>query len=155
MSKELAEERQQPVVSLTMKDCRLREAAGNIFRIIAPIGTTSERLEESSFYSTVCHQFHPFDELIIIGADRTFHARYLVLQAGMGYCEVFQLSCTKLPAMLASIGETLPSNHKLVYCGPEELWSAIRNSDGVTVIKNAKSQQDALQQLLQHASLQK
>lgn len=153
MSNDLSEERRQPTVSLSPKDVKLRESAGNVFRIIAPLGTTPERLEESSFYSTISHQFHPFDELIIIGADRTFHARYLVLQAGMGYCELFKLSYTQLPAMLASIGETLPSNHRLVYCGPEELWSAIRNSDGVTIIKNAKSQQEALQQLLQHASL--
>lgn len=152
MSQELDQPR-QPVISLSPKDVKLRESVGNVFRIIAPIGTTPERLEESSFYSVVSHQFYPFDELIIIGADRTFHARYLILQAGMGYCEVFKLSFTRLPAMLASIGETLPSNHRLVYCGPEELWSAIRSSDGCTIIRNAQTQQDCLQQLLQHASL--
>jgi hypothetical protein len=55
--------------------------------------------------------------------------------------------------MLCSIGEKLPSNHKLVYCGSEELWSAVRNSDGVVIIKNAISQEACLQELLQHASL--
>lgn len=153
MSKELSQEQHKSVVSLTMRDVRLREAAGNVFRIIAPLGTTPERLEESSYYSVIAHQFHPYDELIILAADRTFYARYLVLQAGMGYVEVFRLSFVQLPAMLASVGETIPSNHRLVFCGPEELWSAIRNSDGVTIIKNAKSQTECLQQLLLHASL--
>ncbi|MWV11164.1 hypothetical protein F3I62_03555 [Pseudomonas sp. R-28-1W-6] len=155
MSKEVSEEKHQPVVSLTMRDVRLREAAGNVFRIIAPLGTTPERLEESSFYSVISHQFHPFDELIVIAADRTFYARYLVLQAGMGYVEVFQLSFIKLPAMLASIGETLPDNHRLVYAGPEIGWQAIRSSDGVVVIDRATSQTDCLQQLLNHGSLRK
>jgi hypothetical protein len=153
MANEVAEDIRKPAVSLTMRDCRLREAAGNVFRIIAPLGTTPERLEESSFYSVISHQFHAFDELIIIAADRTFYARYLVLQAGMGYVEVHQLSFVRLPAMLASVGEILPNNHKLVYTGPETGWQAIRNSDGVVVVSMAKSQTDCLEQLLQHASL--
>jgi hypothetical protein len=152
-NKDITDKPTASVISLTPKDCKLRESAGNIFRIIVPIGTPKERLMESSFYSVISHLFFPFDELILIGADRTFHARFLVLQAGAGYCEVHQLSYTELPAMLASIGETLPSNHRLVYNGPDELWSAIRNSDGVVIIRNAKSQQEALQELLQHASL--
>ncbi len=73
----------------------------------------------------------------------------------MGYVEVFKLSFTQLPAMLASIGETLPSNHRLVYAGPEIGWQAIRNSDGVVIIDRATSQTEALQQLLQHGSLRK
>lgn len=154
MSKsEVSEERAIPVVSLAPKDVRLREAAGNVFRIIAPIGTTPERLEESSFYAVVCPQFRPNDELIILAADRTFRARYIVLEAGIGYCSVHQLSYTKLPAMLSSVGESLPSNHRLVYMGAEEGWSAVRNSDGVVIIRNAKSQTECLQQLVQHASL--
>ncbi|WP_160106157.1 hypothetical protein [Pseudomonas izuensis] len=150
---DVSTEQRQPVVSLSPKDVKLRESAGNEFRIIVPAGTPVERLSESSFYAVVAHQFHANDELILIGADRTFWARYLVLQAGQGYCEVFQLSYKKLPAMLCSIGEQLPSNHRLVYMGSEELWSAVRNSDGIVIIKNAISQQDCLQQLLQHASL--
>lgn len=153
MSHEISKEQRRLMARLGPRDCKLREAAGNIFRIIWPAGMPVEMLEESSTYAAIAHLFNAFDELIIIGADRTFHARYLVLQAGMGYVELHQLSFTKLPALLASVGETLPSNHKLIYCGPEELWSAIRNSDGVVVIKNAQSQQDCLQQLLQHASL--
>ncbi|UVJ45070.1 hypothetical protein NVV94_05670 [Pseudomonas sp. LS1212] len=142
-----------PVPSLKPKDIKLREAAHNEWFIVAEAGTTLERLSESSYYATVAGQFIPYDELIIVDAGRTFYARYVVLQCGNGYAEVQQLSYVKLPAMLCSIGEKLPSNHRLVYCGPDEMWSAVRNSDGLTVIKNAISQEDCLSQLLNHASL--
>lgn len=154
MSKsDVATERRQPVITLAPKDVRLRESAGNEFRIVVPAGVPVERLSESSFYAVVAHQFQPFDELILIDAGRTYWARYLVLQAGRGYCELHQLSFVKLPAMLCAVGERLPSNHRIVYTGPDTLWSAVRNSDGVTIIELAKTQEDCLEQLLQHASL--
>jgi len=77
----------------------------------------------------------------------------LVLQAGSGYVEVHLLSESKLPAMLCAVGEMLPSNHRLVFTGPETGWSAIRNSDGIVIIERAQSQSACLQELLQHASL--
>ncbi|WP_128873987.1 hypothetical protein [Pseudomonas sp. VI4.1] len=152
---DVAVEQHQPVVSLTSKDVRLRESAGNEFRIVYPAGTPPERREESSFYATVAHQFQPYDELILIDAGRTSYSRYLVLACGVGYCEVHKLYESHLPSLMCSIGERLPSNHKIVYCGPDELWSAVRSSDGITIIKNAQSQDACLQELLQHASLRK
>lgn len=150
---DVSTEQRQPAVSLTPKDVKLRESVGNEFKIFVPAGVPIERLSESSFYATISHQFHPGDELIMCPVDRTYWARYLVLQSGMGYCEVHQLAFVQLPAMLCAVGERLPSNHKLVYCGQEEMWSAVRNSDGVVIIKNAISQEACLQELLQHASL--
>lgn len=110
---------------------------------------------ESSFYSTVCHQFLPNDELIVLAADRTFHARLLVLETGVGYCAVHQLAFTPLPALVAAIGENLPSNHKIIYAGPEDGWQAIRNSDSVVIVSRAQSQEACLAELCQHASLRK
>lgn len=147
------EQRQQLPISLRYDDVRLRESVGNVWRIIVPHGVPLERLEESSFYSVVASRFCPYDELILIDAGRTYHRRYLVLACGVSYVEVHLLSETKLPAMIGSIGETLPSNHRLVYTGPETGWSAIRNSDGCVIIQNAQSQSACLQELLQHASL--
>lgn len=147
------EQRAAPVVSLKYDDVRLRESVGNVWRIVVPAGTPLERLEESSFYAVVAERFHAYDELILIDAGRTYHRRYLVLQAGSGYVEVHLLSESKLPAMLCAVGEMLPSNHRLVFTGPETGWSAIRNSDGIVIIKNAQSQSACLQELLQHASL--
>lgn len=143
----------KPITSLKPRDCKLREAAHNEWFIVVEAGTPVERLSESSFYAAVAQSFIQYDELIIVDAGRTFYSRYLVLQCGVGYVEVHQLAFTKLPAMLCSIGERLPSNHKLVFTGPETGWSAIRNSDAITIIERAISQEDCLQQLLQHASL--
>lgn len=154
MSKsDVATERRQPVITLAPKDVRLRESAGNEFRIVVPAGVPIERLSESSFYAVVAHQFAPYDELILIDAGRTYWARYLVLQAGRGYCELHQLAFVKLPAMLCAVGERLPSNHRIVYTGPDTLWSAVRSSDGVVIIERAQTQEACLEQLLQHASL--
>jgi hypothetical protein len=152
---DVATEQYRPPVSLSMKDVKLRESAGNEFRIIYPAGTPPERLMESSFYATVAHLFQPYDELILIDTGRTSYSRYLVLQAGHGYCEVHKLYESKLPALMCAIGEKLPSNHKIVWTGPETGWSAIRNSDGIVIVSLAISQEDCLQQLLQHASLTK
>lgn len=150
---DVSTEQHQPVVSLKWGDCKLRESVGNVWRIVVPANTPLERLEESSFYAVVAERLHPYDELILIDVGRTYHRRYLVLQAGAGYVEVHLLSETRLPAMLCSVGEQLPSNHRLVYTGPETGWSAVRSSDGIVIIKNAQSQSACLQELLQHASL--
>lgn len=152
---DVADQLQRPLYSLSSKDVKLRESAGNEFRIIYPAGTPPERLLESSFYATVAHQFQPYDELILIDAGRTTYSRYLVLQAGHGYCEVHKLYSSPLPALMCAVGERLPSNHKIVWTGPETGWSAIRNSDGIVIVSLAISQEACLTELLNHASLTK
>lgn len=151
---DVAEQRHLPV-SLSMKDVKLRESAGNEFRIVYPAGTPPERLMESSFYATVAHLFQPYDELIMIDTGRTSYSRYLVLQSGHGYCEVHKLYSSQLPALMCAVGERLPSNHKIVWAGPETGWSAIRNSDGIVIVSLAVSQEACLAELLNHASLTK
>lgn len=152
---DVAVEARHVPVSLSMKDVKLRESVGNEFRIVYPAGTPPERFLESSFYATVAHLFPPYDELILIDTGRTSYSRYLVLQAGHGYAEVHKLYESKLPAMMCAVGERLPSNHKIVWTGPETGWSAIRNSDGITIVSNAVSQEACLTELLNHASLTK
>lgn len=142
----------KPVASLTPKDVKLRESVGNEFKIFVPAGVPVERLSESSFYATISHQFLPGDELIMSPVDRTYWARYLVLQAGQGYCEVQQIAFVRLEAMVCAVGERLPSNHKLVHLG-QDMWAAVRCSDGVTIITDSPSQEACLAELLQHASL--
>jgi hypothetical protein len=152
---DVATEQYRPPYSLSAKDVKLRESAGNEFRIVYPAGTPPERLSESSFYATVAHLFQPYDELILIDTGRTIYSRYLVLQAGHGYCEVHKLYSSQLPALMCAVGERLPSNHKIVWTGPETGWSAIRNSDGIAIVTLAISQEACLQELLNHASLTK
>lgn len=153
MAKEASVEiKSQPAVNLTSRDIKLRESAGNEWRVISPPGVTKERIEEPSFWACVADKLRPYDEITIIASDRSSHSRWLVLQAGHGYAEVHMLVWNQLPAMLASIGETLPSNHKLVF-DTEAGWSAVRVSDGVVIVRGCNSQQECLQRLLTHASL--
>lgn len=136
------------------KNIRLREAAGNVWRIITEPATSREALLEPSLYGVIAHKLRAYDELIVLSAERTYYARLLVLQAGLGYCELMELNFVQLPAMLASVGETLPSNHRLVH-DVSTGWSAIRISDGVPIIRGCDSQAECLRQLLAHASLTK
>lgn len=152
---DVATEQYRPPYSLSQQDVKLRESAGNEFRIIYQAGTPLERLGESSFYATVAHLFQPYDELILIDTGRTVYHRRLVLQSGHGYCETHPLYSVQLPALMCAVGERLPSNHKIVWTGPETGWSAIRNSDGIVIVSLAISQEACLQELLNHASLTK
>lgn len=154
MAKELTadEIKPQSAKPLTVNDMKLRECAGNEWRVISPLGATRERIEEPNFWACVADKLRAFDEITVIAIDRTSHSRWLVLQAGRGYAEVLCLSWTALPPMLASVGEILPANHKLVFAA-EQGWSAIRISDGVVIVRDCDSQQECLQRLLCHASL--
>lgn len=152
MSKsDVATEIRMPVKSLSGDDIVLRECKCNHWVVLAPPGTSKERMAEPSFWSVVASKLHQLDEITIHASDRSSMSRWLVLQAGRGYAEVHLLDWYDLPAMLASVAETLPSNHKIVF-DQATGFSAIRISDGV-VICRADSQQECVAKLLDHASL--
>lgn len=137
---------------LSEKDIRLRECAGNVWRVIAPPGVDRAALLEPSLWAVIANRLRAFDEITVIASDRTYHCRLLCLQAGLGYAEFIELTYTPLPAQLSAVGETLPSNHKLIF-DVQAGWSAIRISDGVPIVRNCDSQQECLKLLLAHASL--
>lgn len=153
MTQDITQERRPPAPSLTTNDFRLMESVNNHFRAVAPRGTTRERCLENSFWSVVSQQVRPYDQITVIGADRSFHATYLVLEAGLGYVSLIELSWTPLPALLATPDDRLPANHAIFYGGIEDGWTAKRNSDGVVIVKNAKSQAECLAALLDHNSV--
>lgn len=143
--------RMPPPKSLSDRDMQLRECRCNHWIVLAPPGTTKERMAEPSFYSVVASKLHQLDEITVHASDRSSMSRWVVLQAGRGYAEVHLLEWFDLPAMLASVAEVLPSNHKIVF-DQATGFSAIRISDGV-VICRADSQQECVNLLLDHASL--
>lgn len=146
------EQRRPPAPSLTTQDFRLMESVNNHFRAVAPRGTTRERCLENSFWSVVSTSVRPYDMITVIGADRSFHATYLVLEAGLGYVSLIELSWTPLPALLATPDDRLPPNFSIYYGGVEVGWQAKRNSDGV-IICSGKSQEECLAALLDHNSV--
>lgn len=152
MSKsDVSPEIRMPPKSLSGNDIILRECKCNNWIVIAPPGVDKSRMAEPSFWSVVASKLHTLDEITIHASDRSSMSRWLVLQAGRNYAEVHLLEWFELPAMLASVAETLPSNHKIVF-DQATGFSAIRISDGV-VICRADSQQECVALLLDHATL--
>lgn len=154
MSKDLSEDRKAPPQpSLNVSDMKLFEQANNRFRVVAPRGTSRARVLENSFWSTVSQSLRPYDEITVIGASRDFHATYLCLEAGLGYVSMVELTWTPLEALLATADDRLPANHSILFGGVEDGWMAKRNSDGVIICKNMKTQQECLAALLDHNSV--
>ena len=142
-----------PAPSLSIRDVQLQVEKNNVFRAVAPRGTSRARLLENSYWSVVSSKFRPWDEIVVVAADRSFYARLLCLEAGLGYVSLTELSYQPLEALLASPDDNLPSNHRIEFGGIEDGWMALRNSDGVVIVRNAKSSQECLQLLLEHNSV--
>jgi hypothetical protein len=153
MATNIATEHTPPSPSLSVKDMQLQCEVNNVWRCTCPRGTTRERILENSFFSVVSQKLRPWDEIICVAADRSFRSSYLVLEAGLGYCSLQELTWQPLEALLASPDDNLPSNHRIEFGGVEDGWMAIRNSDSVVIVKNAKSSKECLQLLLEHNSV--
>lgn len=153
---DVSPELKQPLsvpVSLSYRDMQLREQVGNEWRVISPPGVDRARLAEPSTWATVSDRLRQFDEVTVIASDRSSVSRWICLQAGRGYAELHCLEWHPLPAMLASVAETLPSNHRLIFDSGEG-WSAVRISDGIVIERGFDSQEACLAALLSNRSLQ-
>lgn len=153
MANNVATDFAPPAPSLNIKDMQLQVEKNNIWRIVAPRGTTRERILENSFWSCVSSKLRAWDECVVVAADRSFRSTYVVLEAGLGYVSLQELTWQPLEALLASPDDTTPSNHRLEFGGVEDGWMAIRNSDGVVIVKGAKSSKECLALLLEHNSV--
>lgn len=131
---------------------KLRESTNNSWRIVAPRGTTRERLQEADFYAVVGDLFLAFDKLHVIAEDRSYYWEGLVLDSGRGYANVVELSFHPLPALLVC-QDSLPSNHEIVHLGADDLYGVKRMSDGILLGKGFPSRQAAVDFLLDHATL--
>jgi hypothetical protein len=153
MANSVATEHTPPAPSLSIRDMQLQVEKNNIWRVVAPRGTTRERILENSFFSCVSSKLRAWDEVVVVAADRSFRSTYVVLEAGLGYCSLQELTWQPLQALLASPDDNLPSNHRIEFGGVEEGWLAIRNSDSVVIVRHAKSSKECLQLLLEHNSV--
>lgn len=138
--------------ALPRSSLKLRESANNSWRIVAPRGTTRERLQDPDFYAVVGDLFLAFDKLHIVMEDRSAYIELLVLDSGRGYANVVELSFHPLPALLVC-QESLPSNHEIVHLGADDLYGVKRTSDGIILGKGFPSRQAAVDFLLDHATL--
>ncbi|MNJ35271.1 hypothetical protein D3C77_300020 [compost metagenome] len=132
------------------------ESRNNTWSSIIPAGTTKERLLQSGLWSVVSDQFHAFDRINCIWADRSGYAELLVVDAGRGFCNVILLNYHQLPALLVS-EQGLPPGFDIYFDGPitndEGGYCVKRIADGVLMVKGKSSRDLALAELLDSATL--
>lgn len=131
---------------------KLSESVNNRWRVVIARGTPRERLLDSDFWSVVSGDFLPFDTIACVDEGRTYYAELLVLEAGRGYAHLEELLYKALPPLIVA-NKDVPPNHEIVHLGPEELYAVRRISDGVLLGKGFASRNEALQFLLEHATL--
>jgi hypothetical protein len=132
------------------------ESRNNNWSAIVERGTTKEMVVLSSLWSVVSDQFHSYDRIVAIWADRSAYAELLVLDAGRGYCNLILLNYYQLPALLVSEAG-LPPGFEVFYAGPIENdnggYCCKRLADGVLMVKGKPSRDAALAELLDSATL--
>lgn len=138
--------------SITRSCFALRASKNNEHQGIAARGVTRERLLQSEYWAVIADTLLPFDIIYIIGEARDFFASYLVIECGRSYASVVELSWHPLPVLLVS-QDSLPSNHRIQFQGPDEKYAVIRNSDGIVLGSGFANRDEAVEFLVTHATL--
>lgn len=137
---------------LTPSECRLAESVRNTWVATVPAATPRERLLDSDLYCVVAHRFVPFDKIEVRYEDRSAYAELLVLDAGRGYASLVELGFHQLPSIVPD-ASGVPVGFDLFHAGPDSLWCIKRIKDGVIIGKDFRTRDEALNHLLDHATL--
>ncbi|MGQ7959891.1 hypothetical protein ACUTAF_19600 [Pseudomonas sp. SP16.1] len=143
---------QKPAKALPRSAAKLRESTNNSWRVVAPRGTSRERLQHPDFWSVVGDLFINFDKVHVVFEDRSAYCELLVMDCGRGYANVIELAWHPLPPLLICNND-LPPNHEIIHLGPDDLYAVRRCSDGILLGKGFRSRDDALAFLMDHATL--
>ncbi|OHC26294.1 MAG: hypothetical protein A2Y50_07265 [Pseudomonadales bacterium RIFCSPLOWO2_12_59_9] len=161
MSKDLSDQVDNELPALKIKPLvrsavQFHESRNNNWSAVVERGTTKEMVVLSSLWSVASDQFHAFDRINVIWADRSAYAELLVLDAGRGYCNLILLSYHPLPALLVSEAG-LPPGFDIFYAGPIDNdtggYCVKRLADGILMVKGKSSRDEALAELLDSATL--
>lgn len=161
MSKDLSDQVGNELSALKIKPLvrsavQFHESRNNNWSAVVECGTTKEIVVLSSLWSVVSDQFHAFDRINVIWADRSAYAELLVLDAGRGYCNMILLNYHPLPALLVSEAG-LPPGFDIFYAGPIDNdtggYCVKRLADGILMVKGKSSRDEALAELLDSATL--
>ena len=132
------------------------ESKNNTWSAVVDRGTTKEMVVLSAIWSVVSDQFHAYDRINAIWADRSAYAELLVLDCGRGYCNLILLNYHPLPALLVSEAG-LPPGFDIFYAGPIDNdnggYCVKRLTDGVLMVKGKPSRDAAIAELLDSATL--
>lgn len=144
------------ITPLVRSAVAFHESRNNTWSAVVPSGTTKERLLQSGLWSVVSDNFHAFDRINCIWADRSGYAELLVIDAGRGFCTVILLNYHALPALLVS-EHGLPPGFDIYFDGPinngEGGYCVKRISDGVLLVRGKPNRDEALKELLDSATL--
>lgn len=137
--------------ALNRSALKLAESVRNCWRVVVGRDVTRERLLQSDFWSVVSRDFTVYDEIAVASESGRFFARLLVLSAGQGYCDLFELEYHELPVLLAPV-DSMPSGYDIFYAGPEKGWCCKRLVDHVLMFEGETSKQSAVNRLLDHGT---
>ncbi|MBU3055846.1 hypothetical protein [Pseudomonas indica] len=124
---------------------------------VVPRGTPRNSLTQPGLWAVVSDRMHAFDAIRAVCEDRSFYADLLVLDAGRGYANTHLLAFHPLPALVATEA-SLPVGFECAYHGPVQTngsggWCVKRIADGVLMIQAKATEREAMDALLDHASL--
>jgi len=142
----------KPAPSLMRSCFALRTSKNNEHQAIAARDVTRERLLHSEYWATVAETLLPFDIIYVISESRAFFSSYLVIECGRSYATVVELTWTPLPVLLVA-QDSLPSNHRIEWAGPDLQYAVIRNSDGIQLGSGFANRDEAVQFLVTHATM--
>ena len=142
----------RPLRSLPRPAFKLRESVNNRWRAVAPADTPRSQFTTSDLYRQIAGDLLPYDKIIMIADDNTWYCELLVVDCGTGHASLVELLFRELPRMIVA-DDGLPPNHEIFHGGPDTLWCIRRVGDNVMMGTGFPNRHEAVQFLLDHASL--
>ena len=145
------------IPSVPLRQFKLREAVNACWRVRLPAGVTPADAEDVEFMADLLSvnspNFTAFDPVMVTADDGGWFAELVVAESGPGLVQLVHLRTVNMPDLRGATGSRLPPDHEIIRDRHSGFYEARRISDGVTMVRYARSHEDAVRALLDHASL--
>lgn len=128
---------------------RAAEFWRNLWAVNPEHGTTLEDMLNEGYWAHVATKLRPWDKIEVRAEDGSFYAELLVREAGRTWAKVFPITYVKMAAD-ESKEETVDSNYKIAWKGPQRKWEAIRIKDGSVLKSGLLDKSDAIKYVAEH-----
>lgn len=99
----------------------LHEFSNNAWRVVAPLGATAQELDQHpTFWNLIADELNAGDDVKVIAQDRSWIARFEVLDAGPGFASVKLAYSMAVPLRGVATAKQLPADWDIVRTGPNE-----------------------------------
>ena len=127
---------------------QLLEFTNNAFRLIAPPYSHPLLINDNPiFWSTLDDQVQIFDEVLVVARDRTWVAKYLVVQRGENRANArLMFDPVYLDQEVTKTPDWMPQGYELIQLGPEHSrpgYGVRRMSDGFVILQSGVPFPDA------------